>query len=232
MRRIPHLLALAGLVAAEVSAIAVLHRLGQLPWLDVDLAHPLRWLEATPPDDAVVAVARLVAVGAAWWLLAVTLLCIGSRVDTRPPPTARAASRWAPRAVRVLVERALVASVASVASVVAVTAPTAAVLANPPSPPAVAVTSETARPLPPPGVRPPPDDRGDVPAAPDRRGQRVHIVIAGEHLWSIASHVVGPARRNALAAYWWRLVEANRNRLVSGDPDLIYPGEQVVLPPR
>jgi hypothetical protein len=31
--------------------------------------------------------------------------------------------------------------------------------------------------------------------------------------------------------YWLRVVEANRPNLRSGDPDLIYPGEIVILPP-
>jgi nucleoid-associated protein YgaU len=27
------------------------------------------------------------------------------------------------------------------------------------------------------------------------------------------------------------VIEANRDRLRSGDPDLIYPGEEIILPP-
>jgi hypothetical protein len=34
-----------------------------------------------------------------------------------------------------------------------------------------------------------------------------------------------------VAEYWAKVVEANRDRLESGDPDLIFPKEKVVLPP-
>lgn len=63
-------------------------------------------------------------------------------------------------------------------------------------------------------------------------------VRRGDNLWSIAerhlSHStgrpIGDISHDELRAYWLRLVEANRARLASGDPDLIYPGE-VVVPP-
>lgn len=55
-----------------------------------------------------------------------------------------------------------------------------------------------------------------------------HIVEEGDHLWKIAaSRVTG----EAVDAYWRRLVEANRTTLRSGDPNLIYPGEVIALPP-
>ena len=34
-----------------------------------------------------------------------------------------------------------------------------------------------------------------------------------------------------VAAYWLRVVELNRHRLRSGNPNLVYPGEVVELPP-
>jgi hypothetical protein len=34
-----------------------------------------------------------------------------------------------------------------------------------------------------------------------------------------------------VAPYWALVCDANRDRLASGDPNLVYPGEQVVLPP-
>lgn len=63
-----------------------------------------------------------------------------------------------------------------------------------------------------------------------------HDVVAGEHLWSIAEghlqHVLGRRPGEAeTATYWAHLVETNRGRLRSGNPDLIYPGETVVCPP-
>ena len=46
--------------------------------------------------------------------------------------------------------------------------------------------------------------------------------------WSASASVV-PARTSEVAAYWGRLVEANRPHLVTGDPDLIYPGQRLEL---
>lgn len=64
----------------------------------------------------------------------------------------------------------------------------------------------------------------------------VHRVQPGEHFWSIAEQVVaervGPSASEAtVAAYWHRLVEVNRDRLVDpDDPDLILPGQVFELP--
>ena len=60
------------------------------------------------------------------------------------------------------------------------------------------------------------------------------LVEPGDSFWSIAEDVVGdrlgrPGSEAEVAAYWGRLVEANRPGLVSGDPDLIYPGQRFTL---
>jgi hypothetical protein len=41
----------------------------------------------------------------------------------------------------------------------------------------------------------------------------------------------GELSNGEIAAYWVRVVEANQGRLRSGDPDLIYPDEDIELPP-
>ena len=73
---------------------------------------------------------------------------------------------------------------------------------------------------------------------PETPVQASHVVVAGENLWTIARDHLAKARGGAdepttreVAAYWLRVVEANRNRLRSGDADLIYPGERIVLTP-
>ena len=73
---------------------------------------------------------------------------------------------------------------------------------------------------------------------PSGQEQTYHQVVPGDNLWTIARDHLAEARggadeptRREVAAYWLRVVEANRDRLVSGDPDLIYPGERTVLPP-
>jgi uncharacterized membrane protein YgcG len=66
-----------------------------------------------------------------------------------------------------------------------------------------------------------------------------HRVVAGDNLWMIArdhlsrkrSGGSGKPTNHEVAAYWIKVVEANRDRLRSGDPDLIYPEEQITLPP-
>lgn len=59
-----------------------------------------------------------------------------------------------------------------------------------------------------------------------------HTVQPGEHFWSIAEQVVAERGLDVQVADYWRLlVEANRDRLVDpGNPDLLYPGQQLVLP--
>jgi nucleoid-associated protein YgaU len=64
-----------------------------------------------------------------------------------------------------------------------------------------------------------------------------HVVRAGESLWSIAYDVVAQSLKRAptdgdVALYWHTLVDAHRPLLVDpDDPDLIFPGEVVRLPP-
>jgi hypothetical protein len=56
-------------------------------------------------------------------------------------------------------------------------------------------------------------------------------VIARDHLSQLRSGGSGPPTNREVADYWRKVVDANRDRLRSGDPDLIYPGEEIILPP-
>ena len=62
-------------------------------------------------------------------------------------------------------------------------------------------------------------------------------VTSGDHFWSIAASTLEEAHGRAptdaeIAVYWQELVDANLDRLdPPGDPDLIYPGQQLVVPP-
>ncbi len=69
----------------------------------------------------------------------------------------------------------------------------------------------------------------------DEETASIHVVRSGEHLWSIAAtrveHVTGQSPTDVeIAQYWVRLIEANRGQLSSGDPNLIFPGEELSLP--
>lgn len=59
-----------------------------------------------------------------------------------------------------------------------------------------------------------------------------YTVAPGDSLWCITARRMDPgATVGEVAATWRHVVDANAPRLVSGDPDLIYPGEVVMLPP-
>lgn len=61
-------------------------------------------------------------------------------------------------------------------------------------------------------------------------------VVSGDHLWKISdrhlSRQLGREAANEEVSPYWRLViGANRDTIRSGDPDLIFPGEIITLPP-
>lgn len=62
-----------------------------------------------------------------------------------------------------------------------------------------------------------------------------YTVQRGDHLWSItagylAAHLGRTASAEEIAALWNQVIEINRNLIGSGDPNLIFPGERIVLP--
>jgi nucleoid-associated protein YgaU len=78
----------------------------------------------------------------------------------------------------------------------------------------------------------------EVPAVPAPSAAPLTATVTarpGDHLWSIASRMLAqrlgrPPTDAEIAPFWERLVAANRDRLASGDPDLIFPGEEFVVP--
>jgi nucleoid-associated protein YgaU len=61
-------------------------------------------------------------------------------------------------------------------------------------------------------------------------GARLHVVRPGESLWTIAEGLLGPdASPMSIAAEVARVWELNRDRIPSGDPDLIAVGERLRL---
>lgn len=86
--------------------------------------------------------------------------------------------------------------------------------------------------------------RADLPTQPVRlpislssaSTEKTVVVRPGDHLWKISERQLDEAlSRNPTDAevspYWREVIEANQSRLRSGDPDLIYPGEEVEMPP-
>lgn len=62
-----------------------------------------------------------------------------------------------------------------------------------------------------------------------------HAVSDGDSMWTIArdhlrSTVGREITEDELSHYWARLVEANRDTIQSGDPDMIFPAERITLP--
>lgn len=61
-------------------------------------------------------------------------------------------------------------------------------------------------------------------------------VRSGDHLWSIAGEHLAivldrPPTRDEHRTYWVEVVEAAQPIIRSGDPNLIYPGEEIPMPP-
>ncbi len=246
------------LVAAEVAAVVSLHHLGRVDGFAIPRHDLGRWLQQTPSEDVLLTGIRLAALVAAWWLLGSTLLYVAARV-MRVHGAAHAIGwatlpvvrRWADRAAALSI---VAASPLSAARPVGAdpppttSRPTPVVVdvdhrdqppvSTPPpagvrtgravdAPPVSAVPPPTTAPAPAPAPRPVVASPPPV-APPPARPHASHVVVPGEHLWSIAAdHVAG----DDIATYWRRVVDLNRSRLRSGDPNLVYPGEVVELPP-
>lgn len=234
-RRGPAGVRLGALLAFEIGAVVVLHRLGSSRRSRVDWGDLQGWLDTVATEDAVVAVLRLVALAVAYWMLASTLLYLLARA-TRLPSLARSV-RWATLpGVRRVVDSVVAASIAGPmvlgTPAPAMADPGVAVQVQVPSGPASA-------------PRYVPTAAGDQPAgAPAATPAQpaigsVYSVVAGDSLWSIAARKVaqqtgrpeGALPDGEVARYWSRVIATNRDRLRSGDPSLIYPKEQIELPP-
>jgi hypothetical protein len=190
-------------------------------------------------DTLIVAFAllRVGALAIAAYLLGLTVLVSAARW-LRVPVLAALARRLVLPGARHLLPAALVLGLAG-------PWPTAPALARPawPAPDRAAPPFEVrwAGPAPPawspvtlPPVAPPPTAAEPRPAA--GAAEQQWTVASGEHFWSIAGRVLGDHLARAPATeevgdYWRRLVAANADRLVdAGNPDLLYPGQQLRVP--
>jgi hypothetical protein len=77
----------------------------------------------------------------------------------------------------------------------------------------------------------------ETPIVATQRAEAIEVtILAGDNMWTLAEsrlhEVMGrPPTDAETGPYWRRVVQANRNRIISGDPDLIFPGEVLILPP-
>jgi nucleoid-associated protein YgaU len=85
-----------------------------------------------------------------------------------------------------------------------------------------------------PAPQAPPTARAPRGAAGQASGN-AHVVVRHDNLWSIAAarleHAGSAADDAAIARYWHRVITRNETRLRSGNPNLIFPGEVIWLPP-
>lgn len=213
----------AGLVSAELAALVLLLRL-DLP--SVDWSNLTGWLDTVAAEDAVVALVRSAALVTAGYLLTATALYLVASL-TRVPALIRGASILTLPSLRRVVDGAVAATI--------LVAPASVVFGASPAAAQPAPTSAHAYSPAPAGdgapVYEPTPAGGPTPARP----MTTHVVRPGDSLWKIAAEHVGAVRgigsEGEVAEVWRALVELNAPSLASGDPDLIYPGESIQLPP-
>jgi hypothetical protein len=207
------------------------------------------WLEAREPVSAAMALLRVVALAAAWYLLVTSVVGAALRLVRARRLVSMADRLTVPALRRLLVATAgmtLASGMLPSAAILAGSSHPAAVATSVPHPlvttaaPTTTTTVATAPPtvtmrlLPPepaavPVVTPPP-----APAA--RVVTATWTVRAGECFWSIAEEVLlrawgRPVSDAEIVPYWRMLIEENRHRL--GDPrnaDLIFAGQVFDVP--
>lgn len=248
------------LLTFEVGAVITLHVLGGQPFLRVDWRNLSDWLNSTPLDDAIAAALHLAALGTVYWLLFSTLAYLVASFSQRPAAI-NATSWMTLPAIRRMVSRSVAVSIAAssiaiplvpavaglaLGSTTGVEVDDGGVMRPSGTEPAGDQSSGDQGGggrdiLLPPHLQASPDPVLDLKneSAPtlDPTFSYLHQVVHGDHLWSIAcQHLEATSGRTNLgeheiAPYWVRVIEANRSTIRSGDPELIYPGERIVLPP-
>lgn len=221
MTRPRHALVLAGWTALVATTIAGLGAAGSGPLAGPPLADASQlgpWLQGRDAVTAAMAIVRLLLLGISWYLLAATLAGVVAAV-VRSARLVAVADAISVPAVRRLVHGAVGLGLAA--------APLAAAAVAPASPASAQAAARPVDPGPLTMERLP--DPTPPAAAPDE-----WTVAPGDHLWSIAERRLAAARGHQpsdaeVAPYWRALIAANRDRLP--DPDLLFPGQRLRLPP-
>lgn len=233
--------AVASAVVIPALSIAILHRIGRQPAMQVWWTDLAGWLDATAFEDALAAVLRTIGLAIGYWLLGSTLLYVTARMAGWARITAGIGIFTLP-AVRRASDRLVAGSLALA------TLATPAVSWPQPGPSPVPQTVEV------------PDayqhldtnaDEGEEPMQeklPATSGEEspeivvyadatLEVVVRpGDNLWDLAARRMNkslgrPAADHEVVPYWLEMIQANEERIRSGDPDLIFPGEVILLPP-
>jgi hypothetical protein len=189
------------------------------------------WLDGTDTVTAVLAIVRVVVLALAVWLL--VAFALGRALGRAR--LAAAADRALPRPLRALLTGLAGAGAASVVVLGAGPAQHDRGDAVPVGERLVLLPDQddgTATM----SVLPAEDAAPAAPAAPPApAAPATWTVAAGESFWSIAEEVLAdawgrPPTDAEIDPYWRRLIAANRDRITSGNPDLIFPGQVFDLP--
>jgi hypothetical protein len=182
------------------------------------------WLDAHGAAVAAMAIVRLAALGAAAWMFvfstvvvvarAVGAVALADLVESAVPPSVR---------------RAL----AIAAGLGAVTVPAAGLLGDGPAttPDAVQLVDAVPRST----VTMSLLEAAPTPVAAPVVDDDAWTVSAGDSFWSIADEVLGehlgrPPTDVEVAPYWRTLIDANRDNLLTADPNLLVPGQVLTVP--
>lgn len=241
----PSPLALMLWVALPPAAVALLLWMGRIEGMAVDWSDPLAWLRSVPVEDAFTAGLRAAALAVAVWLsvvhllyLAAYLLRLRRLLDLTRLLMLPGMRRVADRVVSgVLVVTTVAGPAAAAEEVDPSYVPVPAGWEEPvaTTAPTVSITSPRLE-APPPAPPPAQVDPRPSPAPPSGRLGAVQVVVQpGDNMWRLAQRRLAeagqPTDDRRVGPYWVRVVEANRHRIRSGNPDLIFPGEVLVLPP-
>ena len=234
-------------VAAPAAVVLALHRLGSGRFS----APPVhswsaltRWYEDAPPEVAAVAILRLVALVLAGWLLVASVLQVLAAAPGLGR-VGRVADRISPRSLQRLGRGLAGLSLTAGLAAVVPGAGIPAALALPASTTLAPGGDDPRLPVAPPASPAWPEtearegtatmrlvDDGSPAAA---RQDEVTVAV-GDSFWSIAADELArrgaPASDRQIVPYWRRLIQHNRAVLVDpGNPDLLYPGQVLTLPP-
>lgn len=250
MIRFRALVSLVALLGGLVAALAVLRAMATEPWIP----GPRQILSAAP-EEAVAGLIWIAATGVTVWLLVTTLASLLAHAS-RLPSAIRAVDVWTLPAIRSLARRATAASMVATS----IMSPLTAAASDAPPIPVVVVADESAEedaetpevPITPPVAFPaePTPERIEpkelpVTAVPEMTVTASHTVVAtapsiytvmpGDSMWTItANHLtssLGARPSNTdISVAWRQMIELNEHRVRSGDVNLIFPGEVLVLP--